>query len=335
MTLIFARTRLPLPNPTRFQHSRRVVFLLPLVGTPHPPHMVMHIQAPCHCLLQYSFGVSFGTTGWVGAEGLTLAFEEEAMAKEWHEQISSLADSVVATNEGIVRSTSRFSEASSKPDADEVDSMDGLSHSGRPGSGGAAEGASPQGEQPSQQSASSQQRQRRRAWSSVQHMNGVAVYAEESGVVDEGEEEGGALMASTVVTGSPKACFNEIMRTHQRSRAATAAEAVTGATHGLGFGDAVLLERLDSHTDVVLQTMQPAGLLGSLCAPRTMVLLRTWRLDLDGTYIVLYQSTTHRLAPPEKWGWPWSRVPVRAHVSVCLFACVCVFLPSSLPSFLA
>jgi len=30
------------------------------------------------------------------------------------------------------------------------------------------------------------------------------------------------------------------------------------------------------------------------------VLLRSWRQDADGTYIVLYQSTTHRKARPVK-----------------------------------
>lgn len=33
------------------------------------------------------------------------------------------------------------------------------------------------------------------------------------------------------------------------------------------------------------------------CAPREMVLLRTWRKDEDGTYIVLYQSTSHASVP--------------------------------------
>jgi hypothetical protein len=50
-----------------------------------------------------------------------------------------------------------------------------------------------------------------------------------------------------------------------------------------------------------------------------MVLLRTWRKDEDGTYIVLYQSTKHR-AVREGSGtagggsrWSWFK-PVRAQV---------------------
>lgn len=53
---------------------------------------------------------------------------------------------------------------------------------------------------------------------------------------------------------------------------------------------------------VVLTSFQPGGLVGRLCAPREMVLLRSWRQDADGTFIVLYQSTTHRKARPEKGG---------------------------------
>ena len=35
---------------------------------------------------------------------------------------------------------------------------------------------------------------------------------------------------------------------------------------------------------------------GMLCAPRQLVLLRSWRQDADGTFVVLYQSTSHRRA---------------------------------------
>lgn len=40
---------------------------------------------------------------------------------------------------------------------------------------------------------------------------------------------------------------------------------------------------------VVLHSFQPGGLVGRLCAPREMVLLRSWRQDTDGTYIVSAQ----------------------------------------------
>lgn len=45
------------------------------------------------------------------------------------------------------------------------------------------------------------------------------------------------------------------------------------------------------------------------------VLLRTWRQDGDGSYIVLYQSTTHGGAPEHAGGGLSWRQPVRAKVS--------------------
>jgi hypothetical protein len=52
-----------------------------------------------------------------------------------------------------------------------------------------------------------------------------------------------------------------------------------------------------------------------LCAPREVVLLRTWRQDReDGTYVILYQSVEHRAVPRAKTG-GWYR-PVRVEVQV-------------------
>jgi len=48
-----------------------------------------------------------------------------------------------------------------------------------------------------------------------------------------------------------------------------------------------------------------------------MVLLRTWRKDEDGTYIVLYQSTNH-MAARRATGWGWRR-PVRVQVQAAGF----------------
>ena len=42
-----------------------------------------------------------------------------------------------------------------------------------------------------------------RAWQSVRHVNGVAVYAEDEGA----DGAGGALMVSAVVRSSPSECF--------------------------------------------------------------------------------------------------------------------------------
>lgn len=54
-------------------------------------------------------------------------------------------------------------------------------------------------------------------------------------------------------------------------------------------GEERVLEKVDEHTQVLATSFQPAGLVGRLCAAREVVLLRSWREDADGTFIVLYQ----------------------------------------------
>lgn len=54
-----------------------------------------------------------------------------------------------------------------------------------------------------QQQAQAQEERSMRAWQSVRHVNGVAVYAEEEGL----DGEGGALMVSAIVRSSPQECF--------------------------------------------------------------------------------------------------------------------------------
>ena len=63
---------------------------------------------------------------------------------------------------------------------------------------------------------------------------------------------------------------------------------------------------------IVGQQWQGVGVLGAFCAPREMVLLRTWRKDTDGTFIVIYQSTKHRSMREAKGG-GW-KAPVRVNV---------------------
>lgn len=82
---------------------------------------------------------------------------------------------------------------------------------------------------------------------------------------------------------------------------------------GTWFGEAHILEIVDSHTQVVYHKgWRPSGLLGRLCAPRDIVLQRTWRQDEDGTYIVMYQSTRHGRAREAQGSGPFA--PVRATV---------------------
>lgn len=58
------------------------------------------------------------------------------------------------------------------------------------------------------------------------------------------------------------------------------------------------LERLDDQSDVIHLTFKPLFLWPTRTAPRDFCLLRSWRYDEDGTYIICYDSTTHRACPP-------------------------------------
>lgn len=58
------------------------------------------------------------------------------------------------------------------------------------------------------------------------------------------------------------------------------------------------VERLDDQSDVIHLTLKPLFLWPTWTAPRDFCLLRSWRYDEDGTYIICYDSTTHRACPP-------------------------------------
>lgn len=60
-----------------------------------------------------------------------------------------------------------------------------------------------------------------------------------------------------------------------------------------GFDNYSVLESVDAHT-TVLYHRRPAGICTS---SRDCVLLRTWRRDVDGSYIILLQDTEHPAAP--------------------------------------
>ena len=45
-------------------------------------------------------------------------------------------------------------------------------------------------------------------------------------------------------------------------------------------------------------TLKPLYLFPTWTAPRDFCLVRYWRYDEDGTYIICFDSTTHRACPP-------------------------------------
>lgn len=140
-------------------------------------------------------------------------------------------------------------------------------------------------------------------WRSMQHVNGVAVYVEVAPDAD--PLEGESRMMSVPVACTPEACFRVgTTDCTEESRATQPLQAIM--RHG--FDNWTTLTTVDAHTSVLYQR-RPAGL---VTAARDCVLLRTWRRDVDGSYIILLQDTEHAGAPPPGNGLLGGTV--RAHV---------------------
>jgi len=58
------------------------------------------------------------------------------------------------------------------------------------------------------------------------------------------------------------------------------------------------VETIDEHSDIIQLFFKPIYLFPSWCVARDFCLLRYWRLDDDGSYIVCYDSVLHRECPP-------------------------------------
>ncbi|KAI3426288.1 hypothetical protein D9Q98_008661 [Chlorella vulgaris] len=249
-----------------------------------------------------SFTIHFGFSGLFAAESLRLCFADKKAAEEWHAQLSA-----AVRRAERMSSSGRFGSLSST--TSDVGTEAAAASAPAAGSSKAsadASAAAPDGAAPAAAAPSKPQEEAERVlrqWQSVRHVNGVAVYAEE----EDGDGDGGALMVSAVVRSSPQECFDVLMSNHARASAM------------MLQGDEKVLEVVDKYTQVVMHSFQPGGVVGRLCAPRELVMLRSWRQDADGTYIVLYQSTNHRKAKPAKTGLFSWRAPVRAHVQAAGF----------------
>mmetsp|Transcript_28793 Transcript_28793/g.77999 ORF Transcript_28793/g.77999 Transcript_28793/m.77999 type:complete len:1034 (+) Transcript_28793:224-3325(+) len=60
-----------------------------------------------------------------------------------------------------------------------------------------------------------------------------------------------------------------------------------------------LIERIDDHMDVLHLICRPLYLAPAWTKPRDYVLNRYWRCDLDGSFIICYESTEHDDCPPQ------------------------------------
>lgn len=59
-----------------------------------------------------------------------------------------------------------------------------------------------------------------------------------------------------------------------------------------------VIESIDDHMDVVHLVFRPIYLFPSWTCPRDFVLVRYWRFEPDGSYVICYESVQHRDCPP-------------------------------------
>ncbi|CAB9519296.1 Protein of unknown function (DUF1336) [Seminavis robusta] len=59
-----------------------------------------------------------------------------------------------------------------------------------------------------------------------------------------------------------------------------------------------IVERVDDHMDIIHVVFRPLYLFPSWTCPRDFVLVRYWRFEPDGSYIICYESVQHRDCPP-------------------------------------
>eukprot|EP00887_Chlorella_sp_A99_P003751 scaffold7.g3751.t1 len=280
-------------------------------------------------VVMHGFTIHFGS-----GERLAVAFPSAEEAGRWHAALGqAVAQLRVAASASPARSDSDASTQSASSSAPGTPRV-------------RAEAVREPAPVPAEVPAGPEATRRRRAWQSFLHINGVAVFLED---VDE-EGEGGAVLVSAVVRAPPTDIFKQAREggrlsfvrliVHVRKR-----ESPTGV-----FTGARTVEVLDKRTAVgggltggragrqaegggcmggwrvedgrvVAQTWRGTGFVGRLCAPRELCLLRTWRKDVDGTYIVLFQSTQHPSVPePPGGGGAWLRAaPVRVHCTCAGF----------------
>ena len=123
-------------------------------------------------------------------------------------------------------------------------------------------------------------------WDTFLHVNGISIYTENESrsTTHGGPSMNSGIMSSVVIRSSPKSCLKSILSGGQQ-------ESKVGGT--LAFSDSVdVLKHLDNFSSIVRITWSCSNVLGYIFSPREAVLLRTWRRDEEGTYVIVYQAAT-------------------------------------------
>lgn len=115
-------------------------------------------------------------------------------------------------------------------------------------------------------------------WNTFMHVNGISIYTES----DDHAVDGHAVMSSVVIRSTPQLCLKSLLSTGYE-------ESKVGGT--LAFSDSVeVLKHIDKFSALVRIQWSCSNVLGYIFSPREAVVLRTWRKDEDGTYVVVYQA---------------------------------------------
>ncbi|KAF0727797.1 hypothetical protein LEN26_000322 [Aphanomyces euteiches] len=90
-----------------------------------------------------------------------------------------------------------------------------------------------------------------------------------------------SLRVSQVVHGSPTDVFKLIMNTARYQRWDSSVASIK------------VIQAMDDHSDIIYVQLRPVYIWPKWQKPRDLVLMRYWRREEDGSYFVMYQSTTH------------------------------------------
>jgi hypothetical protein len=124
-------------------------------------------------------------------------------------------------------------------------------------------------------------------WDAFLHVNGISVYTEKGNGTQTGDSTTSGVMSSVVIRSTPKHCLRILLE--QPKGRLDSSESGGGL---LPFSDSLeVIRHVDAHSSVVrMRWSCSSNIMSYLLYPREAVMLRTWRKNDDGTYVVVYQS---------------------------------------------
>ncbi|KAG6543984.1 hypothetical protein Mapa_014608 [Marchantia paleacea] len=130
-------------------------------------------------------------------------------------------------------------------------------------------------------------------WRIIGCKNGLRIFTETTdhpgfGLMNMLKEDQPALMAVGVVNASCESIFETVMALGQ-----------SRAEWDFCYLRGNVIEHIDGHTDVIHKQFHTSWIPWRM-RPRDLVLLRYWRREDDGSYVILYRSVKHAKCPPRR-----------------------------------